>query len=282
MMRAAIAIFAILLAACSPQPSAALPVVMTPAATTVPAATAVEQVRAAVASDIVPIVVAMRDDVQTALPPVGSVGVPVSSPALPPVALSSSGLAHIVRWEITSKARYNRALRWPIWPGGASGVTWCIGYDGGHQTERTIRADWRAHPQVNRLADTSGLVGTRARDALPAFQDIDTAYQQCIDVFHTASEPAYMRSALLVYGESLRTQPQGVIDALFANTYNRGGSMLGTRNREKRVIRDECLPAHNANCVAEQLRLQKRLWPDVAGLQDRRESEAALAEGVHQ
>ena len=52
--------------------------------------------------------------------------------------VSPAAVAHIVRWEITSPAYYDKRLRWPIWPGGASGVTWCIGYDGGHQTGPVI------------------------------------------------------------------------------------------------------------------------------------------------
>lgn len=64
-----------------------------------------------------------------------------------------------------------------------------------------------------------------------------------------------------------------------AGTFIPKSTLLGYRNLEKRVIRDKCLPAHDRACVAAQLRAMKRLWPDVPGLQGRRESEARLAEG---
>lgn len=270
-MRTALVLI-LLLAGCHSHPAAAQRVATTPASSSAYAA-AVEEARAAVASAGVPAVVTLREAVESTLP------VPAIQPAQAPagLSLSEAGLAHIVRWEVTSEARYTRALRWPVWPGGASGITWCIGYDGGHQTARDIRADWHAHPQRDRLAKTSGIVGAQARTDLPSFRDIATPFQPCVNVFLQTSVPVYMRAAERAYGRQLRDQPQGVIDALFGNAYNRGGSMLGERNREKRVIRDACLPARDAECVAAQLRAQKRLWPDVPGLQDRRESEAQLA-----
>lgn len=270
-MRACLLLALALLVGCD----AAVPapaVVLAPVITQAVVADVVTPAQDAAATVIVPAAVALRESVQAALPVQDAQAEP-SAPAL-----SDAGLAHIVRWEITSEARYSRNLTHPVWPGGASGITWCIGYDGGHQTARTIRADWRAHAQVDRLAQTSGIVGTAARRALPQFRDITTAYQPCLDVFQASSAPAYMRATERAYGAALRDQPQGVIDALFGNTYNRGGSMVGSRNREKRVIRDDCLPAHDRACVAAQLRAMKRLWPDVPGLQARRESEARMAE----
>lgn len=270
-MRAGLLFALALLAGCdaaTPAPA----VTLAPAVTRAVSADVVTPAQDAAATVIVPAAVALRESVQAALPVQDAQAAP-SAPAL-----SDTGLAHIVRWEITSEARYNRSLTHPVWPGGASGITWCIGYDGGHQTAHTIRADWRAHAQVDRLAQTSGIVGTAARRALPQFRDITTAYQPCLDVFQASSAPTYMRATERAYGVALRDQPQGVIDALFGNTYNRGGSMLGMRNREKRAIRDDCLPAHDRACVAAQLRAMKRLWPDVPGLQARRESEARLAE----
>lgn len=272
MMRVWILALGVMLPACGVSPRAAVPAVSTQAA-----APLVAVAQGAIADAVVPAAVALRESVQAALPVAAAV--PAVSPASHDPRLSDAGLAHIVRWEITSEARYNRSLTHPVWPGGASGITWCIGYDGGHQTAHTIRADWRAHAQADLLAQTSGIVGTTARRALPQYRDITTAFQSCVDVFQASSAPTYMRATERAYGAALRDQPQGVIDALFGNTYNRGGSMVGMRNREKRAIRDDCLPAHDRACVATQLRAMKRLWPDVPGLQARRESEARLAEG---
>src|SRR5690606_9796785 len=71
------------------------------------------------------------------------------TPAAPPpeprsAACRRAAAALIIRWEITSPAWYDRRLRFPVWPGGASGVTWGVGYDGGHQTRAVIEDDWQA------------------------------------------------------------------------------------------------------------------------------------------
>src|SRR5690606_12319774 len=95
------------------------------------------------------------------------------TPVLPPpeapnATCRSSAAALIVRWEVSSPAYYRKQLERPIWPGGASGVTWGIGYDGGHQVRATIKDDWQAHLAVDRLVTTAGITGQRAKAALPA------------------------------------------------------------------------------------------------------------------
>ncbi|WP_298580577.1 hypothetical protein [uncultured Luteimonas sp.] len=282
-MRAfAAATLSLLLVACTQAPAAALPpVAMTPASDTVPAEPVVEEVRSATATIVAPTLVAAREAVQAVVaPPPADVTKHVMPAAAGP-RLSSVGLAHLVRWEIGSVQRYDRLYRAPIWPQGSSGITWCIGYDGGHQTARTIHDDWAQHPAVERLATTAGLTGSAARAALPRYRDITTPFPYCQDVFLSASVPAYMRSTTRAYADDMFAHPQGVVDALFGNTYNRGGSMVGSRNVEKRRIRDECLPDSDYACLAAQLRAQCRLWIGTsleAGLCARRESEAALVE----
>jgi len=102
-------------------------------------------------------------------------------------------------------------------------------------------------------------------------------------VFVDVSLPVYYRTTVRSYGEAVLTLPADARGALVGNTYNRGGSMIGDRNREKRVIRDACIPAGDLVCIALQLRSQCRLWRGTdleAGLCGRRESEARLAEGA--
>lgn len=275
----------LLLAACSGAPAVATPaVVEQPAQDTVRAAAVVETVQSAVAAVGVPAGNVLRDAVQATVPlPESADKPPLVSPAAVAPSLSPAGVDHIIRWEIGSRARYDKLYQAPIWPRGASGITWCIGYDGGHQSKKTILRDWSTHPQVGRLAETAGITGNAARDALPRFRDIKTDFDPCLDVFVDTSVPVYMRTATRAYGDALLTQPQGVIDAIFGNTYNRGGSMVGSRNAEKRHIRDVCLPAADLRCIATQLRASCRLWvgtPLEDGLCGRRESEAQLAEGV--
>lgn len=203
---------------------------------------------------------------------------PAPSPAsAPTTGLATAAATLIVRWEVTSPQAYERKYRRPLWPGGASGVTWGVGYDGGHQTQLAIGRDWSSHPHVTALEGTSGVVGPPAKPLAGQLQFAVTPYPLAFDVFEQVVLPAYIAAARRALGPGFDALPVGAGAALVSLGYNRGWSMAGERNREKRVIRDECVPARDADCIATQLRAMKHLWPDVKGLQDRREDEARVA-----
>lgn len=189
----------------------------------------------------------------------------------------------LVRWEITSQQVYMRRYQWPIWPGGASGITWGIGYDGGHQPAHIIVREWEAHEHRQRLSTTSGIIGERARQALPSYRDIVVPWRMAVDVLEAASIPRYRAAARRAYGRHFDTAPPGVQCALTSETYNRGESMAGSRRAERRVIRDECLPRGDAECVARQLEASCRVWAGDerlgGGLCARRRDEARAARG---
>lgn len=187
----------------------------------------------------------------------------------------------IIRWEITSQARYDRALRFPVWPGGASGVTWGVGYDGGHQTARVIADDWQAHVGRDRLVTTAGLTGNPAKAALPSYRDIETAYAYAANVFETRSLVEYERRTDRAFRTGFADLRPNACAALVSLVYNRGAAMTGDNRREMRNIRDLCVPAQDYACIAREIRSMKRLWRGTVnekGLTARRESEALLAE----
>lgn len=189
--------------------------------------------------------------------------------------------ALIIRWEISGQERYERALRFPVWPGGASGVTWGVGYDGGHQSRAAIADDWGAHAQRDRLAETAGLTGSRAKAALPAYRDIDTAYAYAAEVFETRSLLEYERRTGRVFRAGFADLRPNACAALVSLVYNRGAATVGDSRREMRAIRDECVPAQDYACISREIRAMKRLWRGTVnekGLSARRESEALLAE----
>lgn len=189
----------------------------------------------------------------------------------------------IVRWEVTSPAYYDRRLSVPIWPRGASGVTWGIGYDGGHQIRPVIAADWADHAAVGRLTDTAGITGARAGAVLPRYADIQTPFPHAYRVFASRSLIEYERRAARAFDIDLGTSDPGVCAALVSLVYNRGAAMAGDNRREMRAIRDTCLPAHDAACIAAQLRSMCRLWRGTVnerGLCDRRGMEARYATGA--
>ena len=186
----------------------------------------------------------------------------------------------IVRWEVGGRAHYDARLQRPVWPGGASGVTWGIGYNGGHQHPDTIRRDWSAHPAAPRLATTAGVTGDAARAILPRYRDILVSWADALRVLDASSLPVYRARARQAYGRAFDYAPEGVQDALTSETYNRGPGMAGSRREERRVIRDVCLPARDAECVARQLERSCRVWaddPNGAGLCARRRDEARVA-----
>lgn len=189
----------------------------------------------------------------------------------------------LVRWEVSSQQAYVRRWQWPIWPGGASGITWGIGYDGGHQSKPTILREWRAHHAAPRLAATAGIIGERARVALPAYRDISVPWPMAIDVLDAYGIPRYRAAARRAYGRAFDGAPYRVQCALISEVYNRGEAMAGNRRAERRRIRDECLPAQDAECVARALEASCRVWSNDsingAGLCARRRAEAAIARG---
>ena len=237
-----------------------------------PLATAVEAT-----PDVQAPVMAAIEAVQTVVEPAPPLG-PVDSRS---AACRRAAAALIVRWEVTSERRYTRALRYPVWPGGASGVTWGIGYDGGHQTAAVIADDWAAHLARERLAQTAGLTGGRAKSVLPRYRDIDTPYGYAVTIFEERSLVEYERRTARAFREGFGGLRPNACAALVSLVYNRGAAMTGDSRREMRVLRDDCVPAQNYGCIAAEIRSMKRLWigtPNERGLSARRESEAVLAE----
>lgn len=192
-----------------------------------------------------------------------------------------SAASLIIRWEITSPALYARALRYPVWPGGSSGVTWGVGYDGGVQTARGIADDWSDHAARERLATTAGLTGSRAKAVLPRYRDIDTAYDYAARVFENRTLIEYENRSGRAFRDGFAALPSNACAALVSLVYNRGAAMTGDNRREMRAIRDDCVPKGDVACIARQIRAMKRLWRGTVnerGLSARRESEAILAE----
>lgn len=187
----------------------------------------------------------------------------------------------IIRFEVTSEAYYNRRLLMPIWPKGQSGITWGIGYDGGHQTTATILDDWREHEGKQRLSTTAGVTGNEAGQVLTRYRDILTPFSYAGRVFEERSLIEYHRRTERAFRDGFADISPLACAALVDLVYNRGSSMTGDSRREMRVLRDECVPAHDYACMAREIRSMKRLWHGTvneAGLSARREAEAQLTE----
>lgn len=272
-------LLALALAACQPV-AAPAPVVQMPAtATDAAVAQAVQD--APLPAQVADVTGSIVEPVQDAIAAVTDVLPP--SPPPPPVEprVAAPAAVLIARWEVGTPNQYRKKYSRPIWPKGQSGVTWCIGYDGGHQVKVVIEDDWREHPNVVDLATTAGITGERAGAIVSRYQGIVTAYEYCLDVFTERSLVEYERRTRRAFGpgyDALRPLARG---ALVSLVYNRGAAMVGKSRREMREIRDDCIPSVNYACIARKIRDMERLWIGTkieSGMIARREAEATLVE----
>lgn len=229
--------------------------------------------RAAVATTVVPAVLEMQQAIETALP------APAAERAR--AAISPAAVALIVRHEIISPAYYTAKLQNFACPGDISGPTAGIGYDLGVQTATRIRADWHAHAAAARMAQASGVTGFGpCRAYRRANADIRTPFVLAKEVFETASLPAYHALAARAFRDGWDGLPPNAQGALVATVYVRGAGMRGESRAEMRQLRDECVPAHDTQCIARAHRAMCARFEgraDAAGLCKRFRETAELA-----
>lgn len=202
--------------------------------------------------------------------------------AQPPAhaSVTDEGAALIERWEIGSVERYDPR---PIWPGHASGVTWGIGYDGGHQRATVIAHDWTGHADLVDMLETSGVTGPPARDlAARVRQAIYVTLGEARAVYRGPVMRRYVEQTRRAFGPAFDAQTDRVKDALVSLVFNRGPAMTGPNRSHMRHIRDVCLPARDDRCTASQIRVMAGIWRGSTierGMRARREDEARHIEG---
>ena len=238
----------------------------------------VEDAQLDVARAVIPAVMAMREAIVEVLPPPAAKG-PVSL-------VSPAAVDLIVGFEIISAAYYVRRLQGVVCPPRLSGPTRGVGWDDGHQTRTAIANAWPDHPQLARILPASGQVGAAKCNAYRnANRDIRTPLDMAERVFAGTALPAYHGLTARTFRNGWDALPPNAQGALVATVYNRGASMMGKGKndprREMRVLRDECVPAADTQCMAEQFLSMRRLWPANVdggkGLQRRYTATAALA-----
>lgn len=203
--------------------------------------------------------------------------------------IGQHGLKFIVAHEVSSRTYYNRRLKNPIKPGGASGITIGIGYDLGYQKLSEFRQHWGgllSNSDMRALERCLGATRSRASNLLPSVRHISVSFEAAMEVFKRASLPKYFRllNRHMKDRRLLALHPH-CIAALVSLTFNRGASYAltgGSRDnyREMRAIK-AAVNNGNYRDVPAQLRAMKRLWrgrPNVRGLLRRREEEAELFE----
>jgi hypothetical protein len=199
--------------------------------------------------------------------------------------LSCSGksLEAIVRFEVGSRAQYERLYAHPIWPAGESGVTIGIGYDLGFTSKAQIEADWGPfleQPARASLAAVQGIKGAPAEQLARGIRHIHIPLAAAEAVFYSSTLPRFAKMTRDAFPgvEKLPLDAQG---ALLSLVFNRGASLEGDRRREMRAIRDALKGSRVSLAeIATQVEAMQRLWPTLRGLRERRVSEGALIRGA--
>ena len=195
---------------------------------------------------------------------------------------SKKAIDLIVESEVTSKGYYEKHYRKPEWPGGASGITIAVGYDLGFANEAKLRNDWTgkiSDDMIDALIKYAGLTGEHAHAELAAArEEIDIPWEAAYDVFENIDMPDWSAKVKKALPNTDKLSEDS-FGALVSLAYNRGASFSkdGDRYKEMREIKEN-MANETFDQIPDCFREMKRLWPNVRGLQDRRDAEAKLFE----
>jgi GH24 family phage-related lysozyme (muramidase) len=95
-----------------------------------------------------------------------------------------------------------------------------------------------------------------------------------LDVFQRVTVPRFSDLTARTYPGLDQLHPDAA-GAIVSLVYNRGASLTGDRRREMAAIKPLII-ARDYQGIASQICAMQRLWPNVKGLQKRREAEARL------
>lgn len=202
--------------------------------------------------------------------------------------LTPDALNLILKFETGGQAFYERIYKSaPHWPGGSSGVTIGAGYDLGY--ERNFREDWKPYltpAELDRLARTIGLTGSRAKQALSGVRDIKVKWEWAVMVFLSKNVPREVAATIKAFPQAKEKLRPNAFGALVSVVFNRGAKVDDSpRRKEMLYIRDAIVnPAMGGEVlhgfVSRQIKSMGRLWRDDPNsdgdLVDRRKAEAAL------
>lgn len=190
----------------------------------------------------------------------------------------------IISAEVSGGEReYTRGYSRPIWPGGASGITWGIGWDGGYNNEDTILRVWVKLDGVKRLVKVAGLTGPRAKAELGSVRDIVVPWFLAKEVFNADTVPRFYQQMTRAWPRVVDLDPaaQG---ALLSVVFNRGPGMVGDSRVDMRTIA-ALVPKKDYHGIGAAVRHMNVTmagpWKRAGiynGLSKRREAEAAIIE----
>ena len=196
--------------------------------------------------------------------------------------LSDKAYNLILKYEVGGgSAYYNKALKHPCYPGGASGVTIGIGYDLGYNTKAQFTNDWKSvisDKTFSRLEACLGAKSALAKQLVRNVKDIEIDWESASVVFKKETLPRFIKETLKAFPNADSLHPDA-FGALVSIVFNRGASVSGSSRAEMANIR-ELIPSKNYKKIAQEIRNMKRLWvgKGLDGLLKRRDEEANLVD----
>jgi hypothetical protein len=177
---------------------------------------------------------------------------------------------------------YNKYLKGPTWPGGASGVTLAIGIDCGYYNHDTIREmfSFMTDEHLNAVLKGVGLTGISAKNYVRTIKPLNiiVPWSEAEKIFQQYTWPKFAGLAEKTF-PGLDQLCDNAYGAIVSLVFNRGSSLQGSSRTEMRNIRDLVLQ-RDYKGIASELRKMKRIWEGkgLDGLIARREAEAKLVE----
>lgn len=194
--------------------------------------------------------------------------------------VSLSAIEEIIFEEDSSEWYYLKHYQHPEWPGGASGITVCLGYDLGYASASKIHHDFDGlipESMIQVMIGVSGLTGPKAHAQLSRVRGLITIpWSAALSVFLKKDMPAWIDTVHRTLPNTDKLGPT-CLGVLVSLAYNRGASFdkSGDRYREMRAIKGD-MATQNFADIPHQLKSMARLW--TGGVHDRRLREAALFE----
>lgn len=185
----------------------------------------------------------------------------------------------VINWETGGETYFNKKLRFPVVPGGASGVTILIGTDLGYLNEKefnTYFAKYFTDEQNKRLRKVIGLTRSSAKNALSSVENIECKWEDGKEAFVAWTLPKFYNLAKNLW-PGLDQLCESAQVALTSIVFNRGNSLRGrTRSEMRNII--PLVKAKDYERIAKEIKRMKRLWEgkNLDGLLIRRDGEAKL------
>jgi len=208
--------------------------------------------------------------------------IPVESTPSSSSTVSDKAFKLILDYEVGGgESYYNKALKRPCWPGGASGITIGIGYDLGFNNLDQFTSDWKyqlTSDQFDRLKVHLGKMSTTAKGVVSSVRDIEVPWTTALTVFKKSTLPRFIKETLSAFPGADKLHPDA-FGALVSLVFNRGASVSGSSRVEMLNIRN-LISSKNYKAIANEIQSMKRLWvgKGLDGLLKRRDEEASLVE----